>query len=634
MFKKYLFLLSFIFFHTVFPQLNGSYSIGSQLSDYETIAEAINDLQTQGVSGPVIFNIKDGIYQNETNTISEINGTNSINTITFQSENLDANNVTLNGTLYMYSKHIIISYLTFEKQTSSYNSGRNSILFNEDSEDIKIANCVFNNTSYVSNDYYLDYGSKIALSFIYLKGGTDIVISDNYFSLCGSAIAGYSSVNLSITKNLLDKKMVIPINLYRCRNTLIKGNEFKGDTTYRTISADQMYDELIIDANKIFSTNEDLIFPHYYSIDSKSAMDITSYNGGDLQITNNFISVKNGVYIFNFKNAFISNNSFNSTEGQCLILGEVNTLENIELYNNIFYTSDQEDQTLKISRDIDLNKFTSKNNVFQNEENTVEYAYDGYSEATIYNLSEWNSFSGKEEGSLVVENVFNSNSSDFHTPNNFMLNGKGISLDYVLHDIDEEIRDTVNPDIGADEFEIDPNTYIDLEILSIISPNNSLCENSNVVLAIKNNSLFPINSFDIESVINDFRGNFTSYDLSIMPDETIELPLINFEINKNTWYKKLEFFVSDPNELLDNNYSNNYKSINNVLQIDDNLKISVESNDCNSIHYLYIPNIYGLNLNWSTGETTNRIKVEEKGLYSVTITDDNGCETIRTITVN
>lgn len=634
MIKIHIFLYCFLFFQSVFSQLNGVYSIGVELSDYETIDSAVSDLIINGVSGPVVFNIKDGVYQNGINNIPEIEGSSSINTITFQSESLNANNVTLTGLLYLFSKNIIINKLSFEKQNPSYNSGRRSILFNGDSENIEVRNCIFNNSSAVSSDYYNNYGSKSGLSFISFTGGADLKILNNSFWSTGSAIYGYSANNLTIENNILEGRMVTPISLRSCTNTAIKSNEFKGEVRYESVSAVFMKDELIIDANKIYSTNDDLILPYYFSINSKSAMNITcSSSGGALYLINNFLSVKNGIHIDSFKNAFISNNSFNSTEGQCLIIDEISDLENIELHNNIFYTNDEEDQALKISRGVDLSKLTSTNNVFQKEENAIGYAYDGYDDSTIYSLSEWITFSRKEDNSLIIDNIFNSDLNDFHTPNNFMLNGKGISLDYVLTDIDGETRDTVNPDIGADEFNIDLNTFLDIEIAAIISPTNLTCENSNVVLSIKNNSLFPVNSFDIESVINGFKGNFTKYNTTIASKETIELPLINFEINKNTWYKKLEFFISNPNGFLDNNYNNNNKSITDVLQLDD-LEIGLESNDCNSAHFLYIPNVYGINLKWSTGETTNRIMVKETGVYSVIITNINGCQITKSITIN
>ncbi len=90
----YLVLLTSVEFYA---QLNGNYTIDPNASatstNYKTISSAISDLsagaradggpaQGLGVSGPVIFNIADGIY-NEQLAITPITGSSPTNTITF-----------------------------------------------------------------------------------------------------------------------------------------------------------------------------------------------------------------------------------------------------------------------------------------------------------------------------------------------------------------------------------------------------------------------------------------------------------------------------------------------------------------------------------------------------------------------
>ena len=79
------------------PPLSGTYTIGGLTPDFVSINSAITALDSNGVNGSVIFNIRDGIY-NEGLKINSIPGASSINTITFQSESHDSSLVELNFT--------------------------------------------------------------------------------------------------------------------------------------------------------------------------------------------------------------------------------------------------------------------------------------------------------------------------------------------------------------------------------------------------------------------------------------------------------------------------------------------------------------------------------------------------------
>jgi parallel beta-helix repeat protein len=65
--------------------LTGSYTVGVG-GDYTTFTQAVAALNSNGVVGPVTFNVLDGVY-NEQILIGAITGSSAINTITFQSQN-------------------------------------------------------------------------------------------------------------------------------------------------------------------------------------------------------------------------------------------------------------------------------------------------------------------------------------------------------------------------------------------------------------------------------------------------------------------------------------------------------------------------------------------------------------------
>ncbi len=116
---------------TGFAQLNGDYTIGGTSPDYATINDAVTALTNDGISGPVTFNIRTGVY-NEQVEIGAISGAGSTSRITFQSETNSNNDVTITyaptGSSDNYTfkldaaEYITFQFLTLETTgTSGYN---------------------------------------------------------------------------------------------------------------------------------------------------------------------------------------------------------------------------------------------------------------------------------------------------------------------------------------------------------------------------------------------------------------------------------------------------------------------------------------------------------------------------------
>lgn len=78
-------------------QLNGTYTIDQGGGgDYLTFNAAVTDLTTLGISGPVLFEVADGTY-NERVTLPAITGSSPVNTITIQGQSQDSTLVILDG---------------------------------------------------------------------------------------------------------------------------------------------------------------------------------------------------------------------------------------------------------------------------------------------------------------------------------------------------------------------------------------------------------------------------------------------------------------------------------------------------------------------------------------------------------
>lgn len=622
---KKLYVITFLLILSqVNAQLNGVYIIGPTPSNYLTVTDAINDLNTNGVSGAVVFNIKDLASSfSYTYTIPDITGTSSINTITFQSENPVVQSDP-GGSFVLNSNvnNIIFNNLKFYRNKISMGLGVNHI---------SVSNCVFSGFSNSSLSFYnWNESNKAQCSYIDVNGDQINIINNTFFGF-GSAIfktanpyVPYSN-DLNIIGNTFKFASVIPINVSRVRNLLVDKNSYTSQSVYLPLQGTSLAGNNIVSNNKIQTTSTDIgtLFSIY--------MTGTTSEIANLTFKNNFVSNKTEIAITSgFKNVNIYNNSFLNKTSYCLGLITSTTTDFLNVYNNIFNTTEFY-PNIRVFSGIDMNKLMCNNNAFSKEYKAVEY-YTQYAPEFFYNFQQWKAFSNKDSNSNVVGNVYTSD-VDLHTPNAFMLNGTGLSLADVAVDIDNESRNMSTPDIGADEFDLNTSTFLDLEITNIVSPINAICENSGVVLTIKNNSNITVNSFDIECSVNNFRGNVSSYTTTILPLQSIQVPLNSCLINKNTLYEKFDYYISNPNNQLDNNYSNNTATISNVFQLGD-FNINVENSLCTNVKKLSVPIIQGTTVLWSTNETTNQINITALGQYSVTITDSQGCQLTKNITIN
>ena len=138
-FHKGLFILSFAFFcsNTFGQPLSGTFTVGNG-GQYATVANAVADVTSKGVSGPVIFRLKTGTFEEQV-TIGPVTGSSSTNTITFEAESGNAPDVVLSFAPSSSDNYVILldnaSFITLRNLTiqtsgSSYTRaiyGRNNL---------------------------------------------------------------------------------------------------------------------------------------------------------------------------------------------------------------------------------------------------------------------------------------------------------------------------------------------------------------------------------------------------------------------------------------------------------------------------------------------------------------------------
>ena len=95
-------------------QLNGSYTICPSGCDYTTISAAASAVQTQGVNGPVVFNIAAGTF-NENLFFNRSTTVTDTTTVTFKGQGMNSTIIQANSTYGLYLNQI--NYYNFEDLT-------------------------------------------------------------------------------------------------------------------------------------------------------------------------------------------------------------------------------------------------------------------------------------------------------------------------------------------------------------------------------------------------------------------------------------------------------------------------------------------------------------------------------------
>ncbi len=537
---------------SIYPALNGIYTIGGVDPDFINFSKAVNALKVGGVTGPVTFNVRADSYEEQI-IIPEITGADSLNQVTFQSESGDSSSV----------------ILTF----ASLASNDNYVLLLDGADWVNFRQISIQATA--SN-----YGNVVELR----NGATNNVFANNALkSVYGfsnkyllyvntNANTGYNSDNLFINNDFRDGTYGILWN----GNANEANNQFIANTFsnfyYRAISVGSAKDILIENNFINISTNDYAIFCNNcdgaFNI-SKNQIIGSFYLGiylsgcdGSISdrglVSNNYLqnaSTSNSTACFYFSGSdyfdivyntarIISNNSSN-------IVNNIPSGTQINLFNNIF-VNEGSGRAIYVSNPSGI-LASDYNNLFSNGANLAYWNGDQE------NLLEWQNASGQDANSYSVDPNF-IGIDDFHIEQ-VDLNKAGTPLTYVTDDLDGELRSPLTPDIGADEFMI--ITTNDAEIVSFISPNGlePFVEGVQPVYAeLKNNGADTLVNVSIMWEANSNPQTDYSWTGVLLPGErdTINLGNHNFVLGFGT---SLKAYTQNPNGQLDNNPENDTATI-------------------------------------------------------------------------
>jgi hypothetical protein len=505
----------------------GTYTIGATGSNYTTINAAVNALKSNGVNGAVVCNIKSGTYP-EIITIPTINGTSSNNKITFQSASGQNDDVKINGlSPGTYIEHHIIRLdsaqfinlknLTVENLNTTYASG---IHITNGTADLSIENCKITvpelTSSLGKNDETKIVG--IILSEIMdtiLPNGTPYPIGNSSISIKSSLFRyGAKSKNVRILSNtiiggdyaiciandyrmdsVIDSEMIVRNNkLINCvAGIFLSQGNASGvhiDNNYieiRNHTELRMYGIALVGNGKVNSiksmlSNNYIQYPNY-STGSGSGIAIGYIN--DFNIFNNVVSVQANSDLFGLKFGFSCKNIqvyHNTIFGTSLTLASASEPhynasivfigpfnKELTFHNNIFCNFGE--APVFITDDTSAISQSNYNLLYSNATQSLNpevYLVQLGGSNKFSSLSEIQQNTRFEQNSISINPEFIS-PNDFHTLNP-KINAAGKPGLGINTDFDGEPRNRFEPDIGADEFVLEP---FDIGVVDIKANKNS-----------------------------------------------------------------------------------------------------------------------------------------------------------------
>lgn len=430
---------------------NGTYYLTSTGGDFDSFNTASVALKEWGVDGPVDVKVATGTY-NEQVVINSVPGASDVNRITIESESGVNSDVVVEFANTSADNYVIkldsADYFTVKNMTlrsiASATNGRvielaNSANFNHFENNVLIgidgsstASAVIYSGSTGSETGNVFSGNTIDKGYysVYLYGSSSNHKAGNYFINNDFTNFGYYGLYLYYS----DSAHVIGNNL---------SNSPSAGTTYH------MYLYYVsegsrIESNTILGTGSSTFYGMYLYNDNTTGSNPNLIANNFISQTGNAMGTAYGIYCYGSNYQNIYNNSVlisagSTTGGRALY--HTGGSSNINIVNNNL-TNTSGGYALYSSNPGAINTCRN-NNLYTNG------VYLGFWSIEIATLTELQTISSKNQNSLSVNPGYYS-PTNLHTYQ-FLLRA-GMPLASVTTDIDGDVRDAVNPTIGADEF--------------------------------------------------------------------------------------------------------------------------------------------------------------------------------------
>lgn len=466
--------------------LCGTYTIGGPNPDFETFSDVASVLNDAGVTCPVTFLVRDGIYY-EQFILRNIPGASATNTITFRSESGDSTLAVLqiDPGAQKYEPMIWLEgtkYVRFEGLgmfTGSNVSYANNALFLEGASHIGVNNCYFEGRRQfdfciqaqsgsqqidIGNSRFRSVSSRAGAIHITDENTREINIHGNIVD--GAGEWGYTTLRIAdgAARITVDGNYFAEcyraIYLVRSDSVEVTGNIITN--TNEGVYVDDMCTSTRISENRLIEIESHPNVPD-------GTAGITVNEAGTTAIFNNFVHTTGtgpvmGLRLTKSSNLQVDFNSVNITntdqqkQSKAILLSEI---AGMSALNNIFSISIA-GTPVSISGSSGL---VFDRNDYYNFDPVIG-TYNG----TVYtNLQAWKNATGMDNNSVSVIPFFTSPTN--LSINQALLNNTGTPVGGITTDIDGTLRNPVNPDIGAKEYSPCP---VDAGINAVTSPQNPL----------------------------------------------------------------------------------------------------------------------------------------------------------------
>ncbi len=505
--------------------IQGTYTVGGLGADFSDLTSAVNSLIC-GISGPILFNVNPGIY-NESIVIPEVQGTSSINTITFDGGS--SATTSIEWTSVTGSSAVVnldgTDHVTFKNFTivNEGNIGRGLFLWHQ-ADHNTVSNCIFQMDTTTSNTEGISILASADINSRFAEGDNcnNLKVEHSNFiggqlgiHLEGLATTGYFAINNKILNNTFLDQDEIGIYLDNQDSVDIIGNTIRGlkDIYSEGINLSDIMN-FRVNENNVTAENHGIYI--FYG-------NFNSPNAKQGEIVNNMTGSENGtaLYLQYVQNTKIDHNTAYGRSGINIGIGT----SDLELQNNIFGGD-----TGFAFETLTQNSITTLNYNIYYVPSTNSNFID-FGSVLFPDIPAWNSaFPSFNSNSIEGDPVFVSSMPpfDLHVTG-LIANDQASPSSGILFDIDGDprpIAPSTISDIGADEYT--PRAF-DVASIEISSPSRNNCGDSIIYI----NALFynagtsGITTMDVEviatgTVNTNFTYNFTG---SILSNQSQNLSL-------------------------------------------------------------------------------------------------------------
>ncbi|MBI1306345.1 MAG: T9SS type A sorting domain-containing protein [Bacteroidetes bacterium] len=504
--------LILLVFTPAIAQLSGSYTIGGAKSDFRTIDSAFDVLASKGVKGPVVFQIREGIYH-ERLDYRKVPGANQTNSVTLDKYPTDTGKVFImsdapdsknNYIVAVLFGYINFNNIHFELEGSNAGFGR-IIYFRDTVEYVRFTNCSFNGYETATRSSVFSLMEKPSGNLVRNLWVENCSFNRGAYSISifgGDPKYGIPDSNIIIRNNLFSEFRNTGLNFSHTQSLAISENVIRNyENAFSTvgINLDNLHGTDYVEGNRI-----ELIRSGYGLVLNCSAL-----TSDTVQIFNNVINGLNskshdwmvGIELSSARNCNILNNTIFIPRINADAIG-------VNFYSySIYSTQFLNNNVVNLSIGPALVRTFSSSYGFVSDYNNLFNAtghpIEDKAVDSMYTLSDAQSL-GIEMHSVSAEAYFEGDSN--LRSHSWFLDGKATPVSIVKKDIDGNLRDSKNPDIGVNEF----NPYhIDAGILRMSDEFIEVCGQTNqyVQLIVANFGNDPIDSISIEFVSLSPGGN-------------------------------------------------------------------------------------------------------------------------------